>query len=303
MIGEILSLLSAASFGLAGAAIAKGASDARGDNGAFLSIVLTMIFAAVLWSGTGGTSSLTGDTLILVTGSGFFVASGLLATVFGRLTNFKTIALAGAIRASLFRRLIPVFATILAVLILDERYPILTVTGMLLILGSIGFTMREKAPAVFGNFKALTTSRIQAGAIFGVACAFFYASGYIARKAALEHVPDAAFGAMVGAVTGIVWYICAAPFSTSFRNSLVGVLRDPGPWQWVAAASLSSGQVLLFFALMYTDVAVVAIIGTTEIFVGAYLAAYLFKTEPPPGGYLITATLLATAGVVLVALG
>lgn len=301
MLGEALSLLSAASFGLAGAAIAKGAPDARGDNGAFLSIVLTMTFAAVLWIAAGPNLELAESGDALVAGVGFFVASGMLATVLGRLTNFKTVALAGAIRASLLRRLIPVFSTLLAVLLLGERYAVMTVIGMGLILASIGLTMKEKAPAAFGKFETLSASTIRAGAIFGVICAFCYALAYIARKAAMEYVPDAAFGAMVGAVTGIVWYVFAAPFSAYFRNSLAGLIRDPGPWQWVAAASLSLGQVLLFFALKYTEVAVVAIIGTTEVFVGAYLAAYVFRTEPPPGRYLVAATILATIGVVLVA--
>lgn len=63
------------------------------------------------------------------------------------------------------------------------------------------------------------------------------------------------------------------------------------------------GQVLLFFALKHAEVAIVALIGTTELFIGAYLAAYLFKSEPPPGVWLIMATVLATLGVVLVAFG
>jgi len=303
MLGELLSILSAVSFGLAGAAIARGAPEARGDNGAFLSIVLTMVFAAVLWVGVGLAWPPAVSQEALITGTAFFIASGVLATVLGRMANFKSTALVGAIRASLLRRLIPVFSTILAVILLDERYALLAIVGMVLILVSIALAIREKTSAALGNFDTLSSSRLRAGVIFGVICAFCYASGYVARKAAMACVPDAAFGAIVGAVTGIVWYLTAAPFNSHCRASVAGVFRDQGPWQWVAAASLSSGQVLLFFALKYADVAVVAIIGSLEVFVGTYLAAYLFKTEPPPGRYLMAATILATIGVIFVALG
>lgn len=302
MFGELIALSSAAFFGLAGAAIAKGAQQGQGDNGAFLSILLTMVFAAVIWLIRGADDGWPAGLDVLATGIGFFVVSGLLATVFGRLTNFRAIALSGAIRASLYRRLIPVFSLVLAFVLLGERYGPVALSGMALILGSVVLTMRERAPARHA-FEAVPASQLRLGAIFGAVCALCYAAAYVARKLAMDAVPDAAFGAMVGAITGIVWYAAAAPFSARYHASLTGVFRDAGPWQWIAAASLSMGQVLLFFALQYAEVAVVAIIGTTELFVGAYLAAYLFKTEPPPGLRLVLATILATIGVVMVATG
>lgn len=302
MIGETIALCSAGFFGLAGAAIAKGAPEARGDNGAFLSIVLTMIFAAVIWGLRGPEAGWPSDGATFAVGIAFFVASGILATVFGRLTNFRAIALSGAIRASLYRRLIPVFSILLAVLILDESYGPVALAGMVLILASMALTLRE-CPLKALHFAEIPVRQLRRGAIFGATCAFCYAAAYVARKLAMESLPDAAFGAMVGAITGIVWYLAVAPLSARYRDSLTGVFRDAGRWQWVAAASLSMGQVLLFFALKHAEVAIVALIGTTELFIGAYLAAYLFKSEPPPGVWLIMATVLATLGVVMVAFG
>ena len=51
--GEIYALLSAVSFGIAGAAVAKGASKAKGDNGVFLSIMLTLALSSVIWLACG----------------------------------------------------------------------------------------------------------------------------------------------------------------------------------------------------------------------------------------------------------
>ncbi len=303
MIGESIALASAAFFGLSGAAIAKGAPDARGDNGAFLSVLLTLAFAGILWLAIGVAEGWPTDPVPLAVGIAFFAASGLLATVFGRLTNFRAIALSGAIRASLYRRLIPVFSVILGFVILGERYSLSAVIGMLVIGASVALTIRARMPVVDGPAADVPAPQMRLGVMFGFVCALCYASAYITRKLAMDYIPDAAFGAMFGALTGLLWYVAAAPVSTRYRTNLTQVFATAGPWQWIAAASLSIGQVLLFFALKHADVAVVAIIGTTEIFIGAYLAAFVFRTEPPPGAMLIAATVLATFGVVLVAVG
>lgn len=82
--GEFYALLSAASFGVAGAAVAKGAPEARGDNGVFLSIVLTCALSGLLWVAFGIELGTIDGQRTLVVGIAFFVAAGLLATVLTR---------------------------------------------------------------------------------------------------------------------------------------------------------------------------------------------------------------------------
>ena len=301
--GELYALLSAASFGVAGAAVAKGAPEARGDNGIFLSIVLTLSLSFLLWIAFGIDLDALGDKSALVIGLSYFAAAGVLATVLGRLTNFRSIALSGAIRSSVFRRMIPVFSTILAVVLLSERYAPLSIVGMILILSSIGLAMWERAPSIGSGIWVRSPLQLRIGLLFGAVSAFCYALAYVVRKLAMDHLPDAAFGAFVGALTGVIWYLVASSVSTRYRRSLISVFKDAGPWQWLAALGMSSGQILLFFALMSAPVAVVAIIGSLEMFVGAYLAAFLFKSEPVPGRTMVLATMIATAGVAMVAFG
>ena len=301
--GELYALLSAASFGVAGAAVAKGAPGARGDNGVFLSVLITLALSFLLWLVFGVDPGTVDDTGSLVTGLAFFVAAGVLATVLGRLTNFRSIALSGAIRSSVFRRLIPVFSTILAVTLLGERYAPLSLVGMIVILCSIALAMWERTPRPGSEAPAFPGPQLRIGLLFGGMSALCYALAYIARKLAMDHVPDAALGAFVGAVTGVAWYLVASSVSRSYRRSVLRVFRDSGGWQWLAALGMSFGQILLFFALLSTPVAVVAIIGSLEMFVGAYLAAFLFRSEPVPGRTMVFATLIAAAGVAMVAIG
>lgn len=300
--GEIYALLSAASFGVAGAAVAKGAPTAKGDNGVFLSIVLTLALSGLLWLAFGIDLNTVDSRRALFVGISYFVAAGVLATVFGRLTNFRSIALTGAIRSSLFRRLIPVFSTALAFVLLGERYSPLVLAGMVLILCSIALAMWVRTPQAAVMVPTLPMSQLRLGLVFGTASAFCYALAYIARKLAMEHMEDAALGAFIGALTGVIWYIFASAISSRYRLSLLSVFKNAGVWQWLAALGMSFGQILLFFALLSAPVAIVAIIGSLEMFVGAYLAAFLFKSEPVPGRAMVFATLIAATGAALVSI-
>ena len=301
--GEFYALLSAASFGVAGAAVAKGAPAAKGDNGVFLSVILTLMLSVFLWVFLGLDFDAIDGAQAFLNGLLFFAAAGILATVFGRLTNYRSIALSGAIRSSLFRRLIPIFSTILAFTVLGERYSPLVLTGMILILASVAIVVLARRSSSKGNIELFTPNQVRLGLLFGAVSAFCYALAYIARKLAMVHLPDAALGAFIGALTGVVWYVFASPFSMRYRQSLTNVFADAGKWQWLAATGMSFGQVLLFFALISAPVAVVAIIGSLEMFVGAYLAAFLFKSEPVPGRNIVFATVIAATGTVLVAIG
>ena len=306
MIGEAFALFSAACFGLAGAAIARGAPDARGDNGAFLSIVLTALLSGLLWLGMGTHLPWPPDDPAVLMAMGYFVLAGVLSTVLGRLAMFRSVALAGAISASLFRRLIPVFAGALAFVVLGETVGAIEAAGMVVVLGSIALVMsegwrrgRERRPGT--DAEDLPGKRLGQG--YGAASAAFYGGAYVTRKLAMRHVPDAALGALVGAITGIVWYLLAATVSRRYRASVLGLVSTTSRWQFVAALSMALGQTSQFFALANTDVATVAIIGSTEVFISTYLAAFVLRTERRPSLLVVIASLIATFGVVLVAVG
>jgi drug/metabolite transporter (DMT)-like permease len=300
MIGELLALLSAFCFAFSGAAIAKGAPGASGDNGALLSIVLTAVFGGLIWALMGARLPEV-QGAALWAGLGWFVLSGILSTVLGRTTMFRSIALAGVITASLFRRLIPFFGALLAVAILGEMVSAIAGFGMVLIFISLGVVVaRELSRAPSSLTSADQDARI--GHLYGVASAACYGSAYVVRKLGLNHLPDPALGGMIGAIAGLAWYALAAPFNLRHRTAITGLIATTGRWQFAAASAMSAGQISVFFALSYTNVATVAIIGALDIFIAAWLAAFVLRTEPVPGPAVIFATALATMGVVLVAL-
>ena len=139
--------------------------------------------------------------------------------------------------------------------------------------------------------------------MFGAICALMYATSYIVRKQGLQILPYPYFGAMVGSFAALVYYFVACLFSAKFRADVKIALSRPRPWQFVAAFCISAGQIVQFLALNHAGVGRVAIINSVEIFLASYLSVIVFKTEKWPSSLVVFATVLATAGIIFVAVG
>ena len=110
--GEGFALLAALGYGLAGVSIVKGKASARGDNGVFLSVVLTAAVSGLLWLGWGQVTVAVLATSAAVEPVAVFIAAGLFSMVLGRTTMYRATEQIGPVAASLLRRLTPVFAHI-----------------------------------------------------------------------------------------------------------------------------------------------------------------------------------------------
>ncbi len=294
MIGEALALLGAGAYGLAGLAILRGQATARGDNGVFLSVVVTAALSFLLWLAAGRVPlrALTGGGAL--PSLGFFALAGLASIVLGRMTMYRATAQLGAVRASLLRRLTPVFAILCAYGILGEVPGAATLLGGAVILGGVLIYL---APATGGARPLPLPPR---GLVIGVASALFYALSYILRRLGLDGLPDAALGTCLGALTGCAWMLATALWSGRGVRTLV---LDLGPWHWLAAGALSLGQVLQFFALQSASVAAVSILGALEVVFTALLILLFQPSEPVARGRFLLAAALAMAGTAVLMLG
>lgn len=296
MTGELIALGSATLYALSGVAIARGAAEGRpGDNGAFLSIVFTAVLSLALWLATGGLGLLAGASPEqLWAALRFFIAAGVFSTVLGRWALFRSVALGGAVRASALRCLTPVLAALFALALLFEVPGWLSMTGMALILGGTMLVQgARRGPAVARP----------GWLVWGLGTAAFYGLAYVLRKVGMQHLAGPVFGALVGALTGLAWYLLATPFSATVRRTLRASVRDCGRWQVVAAAAMAVAQIGQFLALARTDVATVAVIGSAETAISIFLAVIVFRSEPLPGLMVLAGAAISTFGVALMVLG
>lgn len=304
MLGEFFALGAALSFAVGNTAVAKAAQSSRGDKGALLSIVLTALLSGVLWLTLPADAAENLPTAAFWHGALWFMGAGILATIFGRMALFRSISYAGAINASLFRRMIPLFATILAFAVLGETLSPLAGLGMAAILTSIVLVFAEsKSAGASRAASAVLPRSLRTGQVYGLASALFYGAAFVTRKLGLQDLPDATLGTLISGMTALACYLLVAVFNERNRSTVVNLVRDTGRWQLVAAAAMSIGQIAQFFALKHAEVAVVAIVGSVEIFIAAYLAVFLFRTETMPRLGVMIATIIATAGVIMVAFG
>lgn len=304
MTGEILALFSALAFSFASVAIARGARSGSGESGVFLSAVMTAALSVVAWSVSDQSFGPAGNQGPLWIAAGWFAISGLLATIGGRTTLFKSIEYAGVVRASTTRRLMPFLALLLAWVILGEEISTWAGVGMGLIAASFVFLYMENRRAISSSADAgLDSAGISRGLAFGILSAALYAASFIARKLGLEDVPNPFFGALVGSLVALLHYAGGCIVSNRFRLLVWRSFSRPDPWQLLAAFCMSVGQISQFAAFLRTDVSRVAFINSVEVYLSAALAVLVFKTETLPSRPIQAAMALATGGVVLIAAG
>ncbi|MCL4675935.1 MAG: DMT family transporter [Pararhodobacter sp.] len=263
--GEAHAIASAALYGLAGVAIAAGRGRARGDNGVFLSILVTTGMTSLLWLGWGRGWP-TGEGAMR--GLALFALAGVASTILGRVALYRATERIGAVGASLFRRLIPVFSLPVAFGLLGEIPDAAVLLGGGLILAGVLFY--SGLPKDLG-----ATS----GLLLGAGSAFFYALAYSLRRLGMDTVPDPALGALVGAAVGVVAMPALAVMRPRRGRALRALIVDRSAWHWLAAVSLGAGQTLQFFALQGTTVSRVAVLGALDLVFSAALAGLVLRSE------------------------
>lgn len=301
LIGEAFAVFAAFCYAFGSVAITLHSRETGGGgNAVLLSIAITALLSGGMWLWLG--PSLPRATPEVWEAIRYFCLAGLLATVMGRLFFFRAVEMAGAIETSLLRRLIPVFATSLAVVFLNERITPWVALAFAFVFSGVGllFLRSPRKPEADSPQRAAHQAKTM-GRGLALVSAGSYGGAYVCRKFGMTSLPDPLMGTFIGAVTGLLWFFAAAPVSRTYRDHVWALFRRPSLWQTAAAVAISVGQIAQFFALRFATVTAVAIISSIEVFLATWLASVILKTEPWPGTVFILASILAMAGVMVLA--
>lgn len=298
--GELLALGSALCFSISSVTVTRGAPPGAADNGAFLSLLLTTAIAGACWLGLGaarGFAPVTGEGLLWLAGA------GVLTAFVGRVFLYESIQRLGAVRATAVKRLNPLFALLLGVVVLGEAVSGWGLGGVLLVLASFALLvhaqLRQRKPGDAGG--SAWQRLLNLGYLYGPVSALGYALGYLLRKWGLQEAPDPFLGAMVGTLVGAALFVLAARFSAGYRAAVAATFRVPNAWLFTAGVAGSLGQILYFAALSVSPMSRVALIVSLEVFVTMVLSV-LFLGERLPARQAAAAA-LGFAGAALLALG
>lgn len=297
MTGELLALGSALCFSISGVTVTRGAPRGAADNGAFLSLLLTTVIAGACWLALGavrGFAPVTGAGLLWLAGA------GVLTAFVGRVFLYESIQRLGAVRATAVKRLNPVFALLLGVLVLGEAVSSWGAVGVLLVLASFALLVHAQLQGrqsvdTGGAWRRL----LNLGYLYGPVSALGYALGYLLRKLGLREAPDPFLGAMVGTLVGAALFVLAARFSAGYRAAVSATFRAPNGWLFAAGVAASVGQILYFAALNVSPMSRVALIVSLEVF-GTMVLSVLFLGERLPAR-VAAAAVLGFAGAALLA--
>jgi len=303
-VGELFAVLSMSLFALTNIAVARGHDGKSRSSGAFLSISITFLVSTTIWVLA---SLRNGWPELNATGIKWFAVSGFLTVFIGRVFVYASIQHLGAIRASAIKRLNPFFAVLLGVLLLGETISGPMLVGMVLIVMSFGVLVRQAV------FLAEEDSRhvikqsafdrfLNLGYLYGPVSAFAYALGYVARKQGMVILPDAAFGTLVGALSGIVFFVITSGFIKSYRDDLVRTFTVFNKWFLMAGVLSSFGQICYFAALKYIGISKIALITSMEVFVTMILSTVVFLSKEKLTTDVIVAACLGFVGTVFVIL-
>ena len=299
LLGQGLALASAVSFAFANVLIAR-SSGHRDSRGVVFSVLVTAVFAAVIWL------VLESHDMQLVAdatwwkGVGFYALAGVLSMVVGRSFLYTSVRRLGVVRSSTVKRMNPFFSSVLAFLILDEMITTLGAAGMAVLLFAFLLMMRESAKNQRAGDDAPPPVWDYS---FGVMSALAYGCAYIFRKFGIFELPYPAFGALVSALTGLAAFLLAGLFAKSLRGQLTGIFSDLDRWMIMASIAVSLGQIFFFAAIVYETVIVVVMIASLEIFIASYLSIFVFRLVRQISRSMVFASIFAFAGVILITLG
>ena len=284
--GVVLAIVAA--FGLAGQALFVRLATDRGRPHDVLLVVMVVNVAVFVPI----TLLLVPSPTVSLRAVAAFVGAGIVGSTFGRAFFFNSVQRVGASRAEPVKASMPLFATVLAVLLLGERVSAPQAVGIALIVIGIAAVSWEGSAADRASGQDVPWS----GLLFALAAAFFFGLEPIFGSFGLSSGTEVLVGVTIKTGSALV----AFTLYLAWRGSLPRPADlATGGVRWYVLAGLSSAVFMLAYyaALAVSRVSVVVpIMQTSPLIVVLLSAAFLRRIE--------TVTLrLVTAAAVIVAGG
>lgn len=278
---ELLSLVTAACYGSNAVLTRKGLDDSNPLTAVLVNSLVQVVLLSIL-------VAVQPPKVVNLTGMAFFVVSGVLASTLGRLSNFVAIEKLGVSVSSTIVGSSPLFSTLFAVIIINEKVSPSTLLGTLLVVAGVAITRLQGDEST--NLK---TSAI----IFPLLAAAFYGASAPVRKIGLNLLPETTFGALVGSSSSTLFY--ALYIVATGRMSQLKLTRKSTTYFVTSGFVVTAGWLAMYNALSQGNVSVVsALIGTNPLF--SLLMSYIFLKDSENLGWMVVFGCLAIVSGALI---
>jgi LPXTG-motif cell wall-anchored protein len=224
--------------------------------------------------------------LFFVPAAGLFMLVGLLGPGLGRTLNITSLKRIGVSRTTPVVGTAPFFATILAILFLDEGYSFYLFLGMGLIVLGIFILSRRKE-----NGKHVFDKK---DLLLPLSSAFLGGSSIVVAKIALGALGNPFVG--VGITLGTAFFVVLGYTLGTRQIKKLNFTRVEATFPVLAGCSMAAAFFLNFKALEIGDVAVVAPIFSAFPLFGVFLSHFILKEQ-------ITARIWLAAIIIVLGVG
>ena len=271
MLGGLLAILAAATFGLNSVAIRRGVLTGTVAQGLAITVPIAVPIFFVATYSTGNlfaVSGLSGKTFVLL------AFAGITHFIVGRYANYRATKAMGANLTGPIISSSLILTLILAIVFLDEIITSLRMFGIALIV--LGPIILLRSPAALGNSRQSAPSisfkpKLVEGYTFAILCGVAFGTRPILIRAALLGFASSSVGN--GIVGGLIAYLAATallgiylmrPLNLRHARSIDG---EAAKWFILTGLFVCASQMIRFMALAIAPVSVVSpIIQTSAIF-------------------------------------
>lgn len=228
-------------------------------------------------------------------GYGFAALSGIIGTLFGRLTMYAAIKRLGAVRGIVVGSAESLVTLALAVVVLHESFHVNDVIGVILLILGISLLIIER-------IVVQDRSSVHLGVMLGLAGALLQGSGHFIRKLGSTSAIVPIIASALDLAVALGLYILLLAFLGRLRTYLKQYVKSFNVY--LAAAGLCSAAGILFFFVAVQTMPVwkvAIIIGTEPLFVSV-LSKLLFRDLERLTLMTAVYTLFVTVGITLLQL-
>lgn len=280
---DILALMAAIGWAINGILVRKGSRYSAVASAVFLSLLATVcsLWSVSWWYFPAG--------FIRSPAMFYFVLGGLIQPAFVRFLNYTGISRLGASRAQSVRAVTPLFASMVALIVLHEQPGIKVYLAILLtVIGIALVSYRRQGEFDWQPFDL----------VFPLSAAVLAAFSQNLRKAGLLILHDPLVAAAITTSTSLAVFLFVMGV---FRNSRsLRPSRKSLPFYAAGALISAASQILSFAALSQGDVSVIVTLTSTSPLFTVAFSRFFLKDQETVDRTTITGTLSLLAAIVMI---
>lgn len=285
MIGIFYALLVAYGYASSNFYMKKGMETGAKDIGIFYTLIanfsLALPLALYVLVKNPGILNLPGVIL--------FIFSGILGPILGRFTFYTAINHVPITIASSIKITAPVFAAVIAFLVLGETLSMIAILGMLIII----FALYQLSKAKNDASKKSTGNPLKLGITFALLSALSFAVGNVIRKFSLQYIDSAALGLAISTLGSLIFYLIYLSIKGRFKElkETPSVARK----NFILGGFFTTiGTFCYFLALKTIPVAITVTLANTEPIFVMFLGRYVYKLPEEK----LSSTMLVSIGMI-----